>query len=643
MILKLLSTLLLWSAVLFSPPVIFSQNYYLNGSAEQESCNCYQLTPSQKEQGGSVWQTTKIDLNKPFDFAFNVYLGCQDAAGADGIVFMLQPLSTSLGVNGGGLGFQGVSPSIGIALDTWQNVEDNDPAYDHISIQADGVIKHGNDLAGPIPASATSDNIEDCAWHVFRIKWDPVTDSLSTYFDGVFRLAVKKDIITTIFNNDPMVYWGFSASTGGAYNTQKFCTALNPVYSSGLTSDAVCLGNPVTFKDSSTSFATIKNYYWDFGDGSTSTLADPPPHTYAQPGIYQVQHTITALDNCKSTPFTKAIKIGDKPDVSFHVFDTCQTIMPRLWIDANVSVGNIDQWKWEMDGVPLSTTKVPDLTKVAPGNHSVSLMATSDIGCVSNPYTGTFTVLPSPHVAIDADDGCENVPVLFAASLTDNLTTVDKWHWNFGDGTFSDQKDNSHTYTNSANYPIQLSVAATNGCEGTFEKNVFINSVHASAGRDTLVIPDTPFQLNGSGGTIYAWSPETGLDNPGIANPVGNVSDNITYHLTVKTVEGCTDTASVNVSVFKGSAIYVPNAFTPNNDGLNDIIKPYFIGIKTLNYFTIYNRWGQKIFSTNDMSRGWNGYFKNEPKQGSSYVWVLRAVDVVGKVYNLKGTFILIK
>jgi gliding motility-associated-like protein len=99
----------------------------------------------------------------------------------------------------------------------------------------------------------------------------------------------------------------------------------------------------------------------------------------------------------------------------------------------------------------------------------------------------------------------------------------------------------------------------------------------------------------------------------------------------------------VNVTVFKGSAVYVPNAFTPNNDGLNDIIKPLLIGIKTLHYFTIYNRWGQKVFSTSDMNKGWDGAFKNGEKIPGNYIWVLKAEDITGKVYNLRGSFILIK
>src|SRR4029079_1344591 len=200
------------------------------------------------------------------------------------IVFVLQPISTKLGTIGEGLGFEGVSPSVGISLDTWQNLRRNDPQYDHISIQLDGAIKHGNDLAGPIPASATSDNIEDCQWHVLRIKWDADAQILSVYFDGQFRLQAQYDLVQRVFNSDPMVYWGFSGATGGGFNLQQFCTSLNPIFKTNPPDDFVCIGDSVGFLDQSESFEMIKEFYWDFGDGSHSRLQNPLTHHYSSPG-----------------------------------------------------------------------------------------------------------------------------------------------------------------------------------------------------------------------------------------------------------------------------------------------------------------------------------------------------------------------
>ncbi|MGN6541705.1 MAG: lectin-like domain-containing protein [Ginsengibacter sp.] len=628
--------------VFFSPLSSLGQ-YILNGNAIQESCNCYQLTTDKMWQGGSVWQSTKIDLNDPFDFKFNVFLGYLDPEGADGIVFMLQQQSANLSAQGGGMGFEGVTPSVGIALDTWQNLENNDPVYDHISIQKNGIIKHGNDLAGPIPASATNDNIEDGAWHVLQIKWDPGTKTLSTYFDGVFRLSTQTNLIADIFNNDPMVYWGFSAATGGKYNIQKFCTALNPIYSTGLTNNEVCHGTPVDFKDSSTSFTTIKSYFWDFGDGTTSDLANPPPHVYADSGSYKVSHYITAMDNCESPPFTRIIKVGDDPVISFHVLDTCEAINPVINVDAKLGIGTISKWQWQINGNDISNSQKPDLSSLSAGEYSLKLTATSSAGCVSNSFVSGLTVKPRPNITANINDGCINIPVSFNAQQNDFLTSVKSWHWDFGDHNFSDNKTAENTYSVEGNYPVRLTAEATNGCANLVSKNLFINAAHANAGKDTLVVMNTPFQLEGSGGSSYSWTPPSSLNDPFISNPIGKLSNDVRYLLTVKTPEGCVDTASVNVSVFKGSAIYVPTAFTPNNDGLNDILKPYYVAIKSLSYFTVFNRWGQKVFSTNDLNKGWDGLSKDNEIIEGSYVWVLKAVDAVGKIYSLKGSFVLIK
>ncbi|HEX2627901.1 MAG TPA: hypothetical protein VHM26_02790, partial [Chitinophagaceae bacterium] len=89
--------LLLLSFLIMRPAKGQPGTYILNGSATQNSCNCYTLTPAVNTQSGSVWNANKINLNNPFDFIFNVYLGCQDGNGADGIVFILQPISTSVG------------------------------------------------------------------------------------------------------------------------------------------------------------------------------------------------------------------------------------------------------------------------------------------------------------------------------------------------------------------------------------------------------------------------------------------------------------------------------------------------------------------------------------------------------------------
>src|SRR5690606_31516566 len=181
--------------------------YHMNGNAEQENCNCYTLTKDEYWQSGSVWNINKISLLNSFEFNFNIFPGCSDS-GADGLVFVLQPISTRVGTDGEGMGYSNVSPSIGVAIDTYQNAEIGDPVYDHITIHRDGIINHreNKDLAGPVMALANNENIEDCNWHILTIVWDVNTLTLSASIDGVKRVEAEVDLVNEIFNGDPMVF-----------------------------------------------------------------------------------------------------------------------------------------------------------------------------------------------------------------------------------------------------------------------------------------------------------------------------------------------------------------------------------------------------------------------------------------------------
>lgn len=636
--------------LLSSLPVFSFSQYILNGAATQNTCNCYTITPAVFTQAGSVWNSNKINLNNPFDFSFNVFLGCQDVNGADGIVFMLQPISTSIGSTGEGMGFSGITPSIGITLDTWQNLNLNDPVYDHISIQANGNPAHGTDLAGPVQASASSDNIEDCQWHVFRISWDPVTQWLRAYFDDHLRVEAQVNLIGTIFNNDPNVYWGFTAATGGADNLQQFCTALNPSFTTNAAANGVCFGTPITFTDNSVSFAPIQSWRWDFGDGFISNVRNPPAHLYAAPGVYEVKLVITGLDGCVSDTLRKSITIGTKPVADFEVFDTCTGKLPRVNDLSTNIVGTINQWTWLLNGNLVSNSQIPSFTNVMPGNQTLKLVVRSVVGCESDTATKTYFAKPVPVVEAIVADGCVNQSISFSGTQTDNQTAITQWNWNFGDGNTSQLQNTNHTYSPGGNIMVRLNATASNGCvSAEVTKTINVASVFALTINDTTILPNIPFQLsvdyggNFNGQPSFLWSPATGLSDTHIWNPSSSLTDDITYIVTVSSPQGCTAMDTVNIKVFKGSAVYVPSGFTPNGDGRNDYLRGLYIGINKVDYFRVYDRWGQLVFNTNSLIKGWDGTINGVKQPTGTYVWMLRVSDLAGKVYEMKGVSTLIR
>jgi gliding motility-associated-like protein len=171
--------------------------------------------------------------------------------------------------------------------------------------------------------------------------------------------------------------------------------------------------------------------------------------------------------------------------------------------------------------------------------------------------------------------------------------------------------------------------------------------IRAFAGNDTAVIVDQPLQLQATGGTRYEWTPATGLSNTSVSNPIGLYSvptNGIMYQVKIYNEAGCMETDFLNVKVFqKGPAIYVPNAFTPNGDGLNDEIKPVNVSIRQMRYFRVYNRWGKLVFSTSEPGRGWDGKINGQLQTSETYAWVFNGVDYLGNEIVQKGTVTLIR
>ncbi len=145
---------------------------------------------------------------------------------------------------------------------------------------------------------------------------------------------------------------------------------------------------------------------------------------------------------------------------------------------------------------------------------------------------------------------------------------------------------------------------------------------------------------------MYSWSPSIGLSNPSISDPVvtaGAIGDIVLYKVTASTIAGCKGEGYVTVKVYKGPDIYIPSGFTPNNDGKNDKFKPFPVGIKQINYFKVFNRWGQLLFSTSTLNDGWDGKYAGVEQSSGVYVWMVQGVTEDDKVITKKGTVALIR
>jgi gliding motility-associated-like protein len=195
-----------------------------------------------------------------------------------------------------------------------------------------------------------------------------------------------------------------------------------------------------------------------------------------------------------------------------------------------------------------------------------------------------------------------------------------------------------------------LTVLDNLGCPKPSRDTIVVNvlpKINAFAGRDTAVVTGQRLQFNASGGVGYFWTPSTGLNRNNIKDPFGIYDgsfDTIRYKLIVANEAGCFDSAYVTVKVFKTSPrVFVPTAFTPNGDGKNDNLRPIAVGISKFDYFRIYNRWGQLVYSSPDTERGWDGRIGGKEQNTATFVWLVKATDFTGKVFFDKGTVTLIR
>ncbi len=514
-----MKTFLPFIVVLAISPALFAQ-YTVNGNAAQLACNEYRLTNAINTQTGSVWNNNKINLSQSFDFKFDVFLGAGNSPGADGIAFVLQPISTSVGTSGSGLGYQGITPAVGVTIDTYQNGADNDPSYDHIAIQLNGDLNHttANNIAGPVQALAV-DNIEDGNWHSLRISWDVAIQTLTVYMDGVVRVSIIKDFVTDVFAGDPLVYWGFTGSTGGENNFQAFKTALNPSFSFSPTQKR-CINEPIIFTSTTISFTTIAKFYWDFGDGSPLDSVNlNPVHIYTVGGDYIVKQRVIGADGCEATN-TQTVRIGTIPIVSITTGSYhCVGAIEGFNGIVTVAVGTIDPngWLWNLGNGQTSTLQNPTTIYNTSGNKNVTYSVKTIEGCSSGTFNTIIYVRSSATADFTFSDSvCLGQPTNFFGTVSSfGADPVTDWFWNIdGNLIFQNVLNPSYTFSLAGLHNVVFFAFAggMGDCYGIKIKTVYV--ADKPAAKFGINMPPycagLPVQFsdssNISAGTITQWS-----------------------------------------------------------------------------------------------------------------------------------------
>jgi len=191
-----------------------------------------------------------------------------------------------------------------------------------------------------------------------------------------------------------------------------------------------------------------------------------------------------------------------------------------------------------------------------------------------------------------------------------------------------------------------LTVTDNYGCNFSVNDSMWVNMeapVPAFAGNDTNALLGKPHHMKATGGVSYLWSPGAPLNDSTLQKPTAILFVDTYFRVWVTDAIGCKAFDDIFIKVYEGPNYYVPNAFTPNGDGLNDIFRPIPVGMKSTDYFMVFDRYGEPLFQTREWLKGWDGRFKGKDAPPGTYVWIIRGHDENNQLREIKGTVVLIR
>jgi len=387
-------------------------------------------------------------------------------------------------------------------------------------------------------------------------------------------------------------------------------------------------------------------YDWDFGDLSTekhfvlnnnvfNTLS--PIHNYA-PGLYNVQLIVSSGKHCPDT-MQMNITIDTFPTYSFVSDSVCLGDTSHLTSSTTNFINLPLSYSWTS---PItSTSSNPSEVLPVDGNFSVIMTITDSAGCS---YRDTNTVVVhSVPVAIDT-----TIAICYGNTINLDGGSGTAYAWT-PTTYLSDTSIQTQTLTPDSSITYQVIVSSQYCGTDTGIQTITVNPLPiVQTINDTTIDLGNSVILTTSGASTYSWNTSTYIDDANIPNPTSNSLTSITYIVTGTDANSCSSTDTIAITVEVKDDFYVPVAFSPNNDGENDVLQIRGLqGEKDLS-FKVYDRWGNKVFEskssgTPSVVEGWDGTYKNQALKDGVFVYVINVTLLNNQAIEKKGNVTLVK
>ncbi|MEM9991151.1 MAG: gliding motility-associated C-terminal domain-containing protein, partial [Bacteroidota bacterium] len=399
-----------------------------------------------------------------------------------------------------------------------------------------------------------------------------------------------------------------------------------------------CLGNIVRFS----STEDLSNYTWNFGDPNnptTETGASEYEFTYSDAGEYTL--TLTPNENalCQEAVSTNIVVEGAR-DLAFTLDGATEFCGSSNPITVTEDFETINWYAVEDTENPLATGAeyTPE-----PGTYLVEVV--NEEGCVGQQEITVTDNSPSYTLL-----GNQNICVGDELQLnleTENVTTVT---WSPNDPLLIDDANSLNPIFTLDETTI-FTLTVTNGtCLQTEQITIEVNDLpEATATADLTEIfigQESNLDILGNGEYTVTWNNTSTLSRDDVPNPVASPEETTVYGVTIEDENGCFINDEVEITVLVDPCdqphIFVPNAFTPNRDGVNDVLYVRGLHIDELD-FVVHNRWGQQVFHTTDKNIGWDGFHNGDLATGDAFGWYLEVTCFDGTTTVLKGNVTLIR